>query len=74
LFRLAALVKEEPQEEQQPEPYAPEIVLKLENQTVDEGGLVKFMAKITGYPKPRINWFVNDTHAINVTNKKLKLN
>jgi hypothetical protein len=60
------MVKEEPVEEEQPEPYAPEVVLKLENITADEGGLVKFMVKITGYPKPRVNWFVNNTHAVSV--------
>lgn len=49
-----------------PEPSVPEILLKLEDTEVDEGGLVKFMAKITGYPKPRVTWFVNKDAAISV--------
>lgn len=40
--------------------------MPLENSHVDEGDLVKFMAKIVGYPKARVNWFVNKTHAVNV--------
>ena len=40
--------------------------MPLENALVDEGELVKFMAKIVGYPKARVNWFVNKTHAVNV--------
>ena len=40
--------------------------MPLENAHVDEGDLVKFMAKIVGYPKARVNWFVNKTHAVNV--------
>lgn len=62
------MIKEEVPEDEQPEPCAPEVVLKLENAVAEEGGLAKFMAKITGYPKPRVHWFVNETHAISVRN------
>ena len=41
--------------------------MPLENALVDEGELVKFMAKIVGYPKARVNWFVNKTHAVNLS-------
>jgi hypothetical protein len=45
-------------------------LLKLVDTQVEEGSLVKFMAKITGYPKPRVSWFVNQTTAISVNYKK----
>ena len=69
--RIQTMVKEDAQDDEQPEPYAPEVVLSLVSTTAEEGGLVKFMAKITGYPKPRINWFVNNTHAISGSKFKL---
>ena len=61
------MLKEEAEEEAQPEPCAPEIVMKLEDAHIEEGDMCKFMAKITGYPKPRVTWFVNKTHAISVS-------
>ena len=66
------LVNEEEEEEVQPDPAAPEIIMKLDDHTVDEGGMCKFMTKITGYPKPRVTWFVNHTHAISGSRFKLK--
>jgi hypothetical protein len=44
-------------------------LLKLENVTVEEGCMAKFMTKITGYPKPRVSWTVNGIPAITVNNK-----
>ena len=63
---MASIIKEEQPEEAQPEQRAPEIIMQLEDAHVDEGDMAKFMAKITGYPKPRVNWFINKTHAVSV--------
>lgn len=45
--------------------------MKLEDVNVDEGARAKFMAKVSGYPKPRVSWFVNKTHAISGSRFKL---
>ena len=66
------LLQEEAEEEVEPEPASPEIIMTLSDATVDEGGMCKFMTKITGYPKPRVTWFVNKTHAISGSRFKLK--
>jgi hypothetical protein len=66
------LLAEAAEEEVIPDPAAPEILMTLDDVTVDEGGMCKFMTKITGYPKPRVTWFVNKTHAISGSRFKLK--
>lgn len=66
LFRLASIIKEEQPDDDQPEPSAPEIIMHLEDSRVDEGEMAKFMVKVTGYPKPRVSWFVNKTHCVTV--------
>ena len=67
LCRLASLIKEKDVEEVEPEQCRPEIVMHLENmEDVDEGKSAKFMVKIQGYPKPRVNWFLNKNQCINV--------
>ncbi len=40
--------------------------MHLEDTQVDEGEMAKFLVKITGYPKPRVNWFLNKTHCVSV--------
>jgi hypothetical protein len=60
-------LKEEEKEEEEPEPSAPEIIMPLENVTIDEGEMAKFMAKISGYPRPRVSWFINNTHVVTVS-------
>lgn len=60
------MIKEEAQDEETPDPSPPEIIMQLENMQVDEGEMAKFMVKVSGYPKPRISWFVNRTHAVSV--------
>lgn len=64
---MATIVKEEEPEEKEPELAAPEVIMALENSQVDEGDSAKFMAKITGYPRPRVHWFVNKTLCVNVS-------
>jgi hypothetical protein len=70
---MASIIKEQQPEEAQPEQCAPEIIMQLEDAHVDEGEMAKFMAKITGYPKPRVNWFINKTHAVSVLNFDFKI-
>ena len=53
-------------DDQSPEACIPQVLLKLENVTVEEGHLAKFMTKITGFPKPRVSWTVNGIPAITV--------
>ena len=40
--------------------------MHLEDTQIDEGEMAKFLVKITGYPKPRVNWFLNKTHCVSV--------
>lgn len=61
------IVKEEVPDEVEPEMSVPEVIMPLEDSRVDEGDSAKFMAKITGYPRPRVNWFVNKTLCVNVS-------
>jgi hypothetical protein len=69
------MAKEEVAEEEQPEPCKPEIIMQLEDVHVDEGEMAKFMVKVTGYPKPRVNWFLNKNHCVTVRSyKTLMLN
>lgn len=63
---MATIVKEEEPEEPEPQVCAPEVIMPLEDLHVDEGDSAKFMVKITGYPRPRVNWFVNKTLCVNV--------
>lgn len=65
---MATIVKEEEPEEPEPQVCAPEVIMPLEDLHVDEGESAKFMVKITGYPRPRVNWFVNKTLCVNVIN------
>jgi len=71
-LKQAQLLAEQQEEEAAPAAEAPAIHIRLADQTVDEGGMCKFMTKITGYPKPRVTWFVNHGHAINGAHFKLK--
>lgn len=64
---MATIVKEEEPEEPEPALTAPEVIMHLEDAQVDEGESAKFMVKITGYPRPRVNWFVNKTLCVNVS-------
>ena len=64
---MATIVKEEEPEEPEPQLAAPEVIMALEDVHVDEGESAKYMAKITGYPRPRVNWFVNKTLCVNVS-------
>jgi hypothetical protein len=70
-IKMASMLREEAVDEDTPEPSAPDIIMPLENLQVDEGELAKFMIKFSGYPKPRVSWFVNKTHAVSGSRFKL---
>ena len=70
-IRIASILKEEVAEEEQPEQAVPDVIMPLEDLQVDEGELAKFMIKFSGYPKPRVSWFVNKTHAVSGSRFKL---
>jgi hypothetical protein len=65
-YRMASIVKEEEPEAPEPQLAAPEVIISLEDAHIEEGDSAKFMVKITGYPRPRVNWFVNKTLCVNV--------
>ena len=73
-IKHASMIKEEGPEDKEPDMSAPEIIMHLEDAHVDEGDMAKFMAKVTGYPKPRVNWFVNKSHAVSVNSTFFLLN
>ena len=66
ISRMATIVKEEEPDEPEPQLAAPEVIMALEDSYAEEGDSAKFMVKITGYPRPRVNWFVNKTLCVNV--------
>ena len=68
-FRIQDYIQPVVRDEQGPEATIPQILLKLENVTAEEGCMAKFMTKITGYPKPRVCWTVNGIPAITVNNR-----
>lgn len=45
----------------------PSIDLKPEPADVPEGECAKFMVKVSGYPRPRIVWWVNGTMIVGVS-------
>ena len=44
----------------------PFIDMKPEPVEVEEGKPAKFMVKVSGYPRPRVNWFVNGCLVVGV--------
>ena len=40
--------------------------MPLEDLTVEEGDNAKFIAKVDGYPRPRVTWAINNTDIANV--------
>ncbi|CAM2700506.1 unnamed protein product [Rotaria socialis] len=53
------------------EPKAPEIIMPLEDLTVDEGDNAKFIVKIDGHPRPRLTWTINNADIANGSRYKL---
>lgn len=49
--------------------YPPSIDLKPEPVEVGEGDQAKFMVKVSGYPRPRVTWWVNETQIVAVSIK-----
>ena len=47
----------------------PFIDMKPEPVEVEEGKPAKFMVKVSGYPRPRVNWFVNGYLVVGVSNR-----
>lgn len=45
----------------------PSIDLKPEPVETGEGEVAKFMVKVSGYPRPRVNWWVNGTVIMGVS-------
>lgn len=43
------------------EPCPPFIDVKPQPVEVDEGGCAKFIARISGFPRPKITWSINET-------------
>lgn len=70
-IKLASMIREDLPEDDKPEPSAPKFIMNLVDAHVNEGEIVKFMVKATGYPKPRISWFVNKAVAMNGSRFKI---
>jgi len=47
--------------------YPPSIDLKPEPVETAEGEPAKFMVKVSGYPRPRVTWWVNETQIMAVS-------
>lgn len=47
--------------------YPPSIDMKPEPVEVAEGEPAKFMVKVSGYPRPRVTWWVNGTMIMTVS-------
>ena len=45
----------------------PFIDMKPEPVEVEEGKPAKFMVKVSGFPRPRVNWFVNGSLVVGVS-------
>lgn len=45
----------------------PSIDLKPEPVEVQEGFPAKFLVRVSGYPRPRVNWFVNGSLIVSVS-------
>lgn len=59
-----------PQEERiedEPEPSPPVFDLMPEPQQVEEGDTAKFMAKVSGHPRPRLTWWINGAMIVSVS-------
>ncbi|XP_060064415.1 titin-like, partial [Ylistrum balloti] len=54
------------------ERFPPSIDLKPEPVETGEGEVAKFMIKVSGYPRPRVNWWVNGTVIMGSTRFKLR--
>lgn len=46
---------------------APVFVSKPEPCTVQEGDCARFCCRVTGYPRPRVVWLINDHTVVNVS-------
>ena len=58
----------EDQEIEQPRVHTvPFIDLKPDPVEVQEGEPAKFMVKVSGYPRPRVNWYVNGSLCVTVS-------
>lgn len=60
-------MKEKRELEQEPDNLPPAFDLKPEPIQVEEGETAKFMAKVSGHPRPRLTWWVNGSMIIAVS-------
>jgi hypothetical protein len=67
LQRLAALLKEDVQEEDQPEPSPAVFLMGLEDLHVKEDETAKFLVKVAGFPRPHLIWYINKSRIVNVS-------
>ena len=66
LFRSQARLEEQTVEEPKVKT-VPFIDMKPEPVEVEEGKPAKFMVKVSGFPRPRVNWFVNGSLVVGVS-------
>lgn len=57
----------EEREEEAKEKQPPVFVTKPEAVTINEGECARFCCRVTGYPRPRVIWIVNNTTVVNVS-------
>lgn len=57
----------EEKSEEEKEKEAPVFVSKPEPVTVSEGDCARFCCRVTGYPRPRVMWLINDHTVVNVS-------
>jgi titin len=65
-IKLASMMRDDGVEEETPDPCAPEFIMHLADYVANEGELARFMVKLTGFPRPRLNWYINKEHILNV--------
>lgn len=51
----------------------PSIDLKPEPVETGEGEPAKFLVKVSGYPRPRVNWWINGSLIVGVSTNQFKL-
>lgn len=57
----------EEREEETKAKEAPVFVTKPEMITVSEGESARFCCRVTGYPRPRVIWVINNATVVNVS-------
>lgn len=49
------------------EPSPPSIEIKPEPVEIDEGETAKFIVNVSGYPRPRVTWWINGSLVVAVS-------